>query len=233
MFVVPYLRNKVKVPVMFCGVNARPEEYGYPASNVSGILERLHITESIALAKQISPWIKTVAFIMKAGPAADQVRAQVEKEKADYPAKVVAFETPRTLKDTVETAKRLSSGCDLLFIETLQGVVDSKGNPVSDSSVMPLTIQTFAKPTAGSNSYAVKYGILSAVVKTGQEQGRKSARMLLKAMSGTPLPQIPIVENLHGKRMINVDTLMKLGIRPRSIILRSSELVKTDLPIEE
>ena len=38
MFVVPYLKDQVKTPVMFCGVNAQPEKYGYPASNVSGHL---------------------------------------------------------------------------------------------------------------------------------------------------------------------------------------------------
>ena len=52
MFVLPYLKDKVKTPVMFCAVNAEPEEYGYPSSNVSGILERDFIKESIAFAKQ-------------------------------------------------------------------------------------------------------------------------------------------------------------------------------------
>lgn len=229
MFVVPYLKNRVKAPVMFCGVNAQPDEYGYPASNVSGILERLHVNESIAFARQIAPHIRTVAFIMKADPAADQVRAQVEKEKADYPARFVAFMTPQTLNEAVQAATKLSARCDLLFIETLQGVTDSAGRPVPDHRAMPLVIEAFGKPTAGSNRYAVRYGVLCAVVKTGQEQGARAAHMLLRAMTGTPVSEIPIVSNLHGKRMINVSTLIKLGIKPRSIILRGSELVKTDL----
>lgn len=58
MFVVPYLRGKVKTPVMFCGVNGEPQDYGYPAANVSGILERLHIRNSIAYAQQLIPSIK-------------------------------------------------------------------------------------------------------------------------------------------------------------------------------
>ena len=61
MFVLQYLNDKAKTPVMFCGVNAEPEKYGYPASNVSGILERAHVNESIALAKQLVPSIKTIA----------------------------------------------------------------------------------------------------------------------------------------------------------------------------
>ena len=55
MFVVPYLKDKVKTPVMFCGVNEPPEKYGYPAANVSGILERITISQSLAFAKQLIP----------------------------------------------------------------------------------------------------------------------------------------------------------------------------------
>jgi ABC-type uncharacterized transport system substrate-binding protein len=227
MFVVPYLKNKVKTPVMFCGVNASPEQYGYPASNVSGILERLHISESIAFAKQIQPDIKTVGFIMKARPASKQVRAQVEREKAGYQAKVIDFEMPKTFEDALVMIKALKSGCDLLFIETLQGVTGPDGNPLSDSRAMPIVVKTFGKPTVGSTKYAVELGILCAVVKTGQEQGAVAASMLLKAMKGTPPTNIPIRKNLHGKRVINVDTMIQLGIKPKSIILRSSELVKT------
>ena len=62
MFVLPYLKDKVTTPVMFCAVNAEPEEYGYPASNVSGILERGFIRESIAFAKQPQKASRTTMF---------------------------------------------------------------------------------------------------------------------------------------------------------------------------
>lgn len=227
MFVVPYLKDKVKTPVMFCGVNAVPEQYGYPASNVSGILERLHISESIAFARQILPDIKTVGFIMKAGPSSKQVHAQVEREKAGYQATVIDFKMPKTLEEALDMTEALKSDCDLLFLETLQGVTGPDGNPLPDSRAMPLVVKTFGKPSVGSNQYAVELVILCAVVKTGQEQGDTAARMLLKAMKGTPPAEIPILMNLHGKRIINVDSMMKLGIKPKSIILRGSELVKT------
>ncbi|MGD8846734.1 MAG: hypothetical protein PVJ84_13215 [Desulfobacteraceae bacterium] len=63
MFVVPYLKDKVSVPVMFCGVNSDPDKYGYPASNVTGILERPHISESIAFVKQLVPSVNAFGFI--------------------------------------------------------------------------------------------------------------------------------------------------------------------------
>ncbi len=65
LFVVPYLKNKVETPVIFCGVTGNPEDYTYPASNVSGILERSHTSHSITFAKILVPSIKTVSFITK------------------------------------------------------------------------------------------------------------------------------------------------------------------------
>jgi ABC-type uncharacterized transport system substrate-binding protein len=227
MFVVKYLKDKVKTPVMFCGVNAAPEEYGYPSSNVSGMLERLHISESIAFVKQLAPPITSVGFMMKAGPAADQVRSQVRNEQDRYQARTVDFKTPTTFAEAIAMSREFKSTCDVLFLEALQGVTDASGNPLPDSEVMPEVIKTFGKPTLGSNRYAVELGVLCAVIKTGQEQGRTAARMLLRAMQGTPVSQIRIERNLHGKRLINVNAMMELGIKPKSIMLRGSELVRT------
>jgi len=65
-------------------------------------------------------------------------------------------------------------------------------------------------------------------VKTGQEQGATAAGMLLKAMGGTPVAQIPVTVNRNGKRMINVSVMKSLGIRPRPVVLRGAELVKSE-----
>ena len=40
------LRN-TSTPVIFCGVNADPSKYGFPARNVSGIIERSSLHRSL------------------------------------------------------------------------------------------------------------------------------------------------------------------------------------------
>ena len=65
------------------------------------------------------------------------------------------------------------------------------------------------------------------MVKTGQEQGQTAAKMLLKAMQGTPLSEIPITRNYKGKRVINVTVMEALGIKPKPIVLLGAELVRT------
>ena len=38
------------LPVVFTGVDADPSKYGYPAANVTGVIERPHFKESLAFA---------------------------------------------------------------------------------------------------------------------------------------------------------------------------------------
>ena len=227
MFVVPYLKAKVATPVMFCGVNAQPELYGYPARNVSGILERLHIAETIAFAQQLVPSIKTVGFIAKDSPAVRALQEQVNREYTTYSANCVGFKMPATQQDTLSMAKELKGLCGLLFMETLQGVTDAGGRPLEEKEIMPQVAETFEKPVVGSNLYAVRFAALCAVVKTGREQGATAARMLLKAMQGTSVDQIPITVNKYGKRYINATVMRKMGIKPKPIVLQGAKLVRT------
>ena len=50
------------LPVVFTGVDADPSKYGYPAANVTGVIERPHFKESLALAQQLHP-IKRIAVL--------------------------------------------------------------------------------------------------------------------------------------------------------------------------
>jgi len=228
MFVVKYLKDKVRTPVMFCGVNADPEEYGYPSSNVSGILERNHIAESIALAQQIIPSLKTFGYMIKKSPSGRAILKIIMEESDRYVAKFVASAEPNTLKEAVAMAKKLREQCDALFLSPLQGIPDENGRHLDDREAIEIVLKTFGKPVITDSAYRVKYGILCAVEQTGQEQGKTAAEMLLKAMQGTPVSEIPITRNYNGKRVINVTALKALGIQPKADFIFGAEMVKTE-----
>jgi len=228
MFVLPYLKDKVKTPVMFNGVNAQPDKYGYPASNISGVLERLYIGESIALAQQLVPSLKTVGYMIKDSPVAKIVFKQIESESSGYSAKSVAFKTPKTQKEAVAMAEELGRQCDLLFYIALAGMPGDDGKPLTEKEAVKIVLKSFGKPAIAVIDYDVKYGALCGLRYTGNEHGEVSANMLLKAMTGTPVSQIPITRNYTGKRMINVTVLKALGITPKPAAIKGAELVKTE-----
>ena len=63
LFVVPYLKDKEPVPVVFCGVNFEAGKYGYPAGNVTGVLEKKHYREGISFAQLIDRNVEKIAVV--------------------------------------------------------------------------------------------------------------------------------------------------------------------------
>ena len=228
MFVLPYLKEKVDTPVMFCGVNADPEKYGYPAANVSGSLERGHIRESIAFTKQLLPSMATIGFLAKDSPSGKALLKQVQNEVHSYLAKFTAFKLVSESKELLAAGKIFNDGCDAIYIDSVEGIVNEEGQPLGHREITKLLKSVFAKPIIGANQYHVKQGALCAVVKTGNEQGRNAAKMLLQAMNGVSVSDIPITKNYKGKRMINVSVMKAQGITPRPEVLLGAKLIKSE-----
>ncbi len=226
MFVVPFLKDKVKTPVMFNGVNNSAEKYGFPASNVSGILERAHVRESLAFAKQLIPAIRTACFLTNDVPAGRALRNQVEEEKETYPAKVSVFHQVKSTREMEALVKGGRSACDTILIDSLEGIVDYAARPLNNKEVLDALGKVYGGPILGGNRYQVEQGAWLAVVKTGQEQGATSAEMLLKAMRGTPVAKIPVVSNVQGQRVINVTAIEAHKVVLQPTILRGAALVR-------
>lgn len=228
MFVVKYLQGSGETPVMFCAVNAEPETYGYPSSSISGVLERWHIKESLAFMKQLDPSVKTVGFIAKDSPSGQALLHQVESESDTYPAKFTTFKLPKTKQELVTVITELKEQqTDVIYMDSMEGILDEAGKPLTSREIIGFTSQTSGKPVIGANRYHLEQGALCAVIKTGQEQGRTAAEMLLKAMQGTPVAELPITKNQHGKRIVNVTVMKALNIKPQRRALIGVELVKT------
>jgi len=225
MFVLPYLKGKLDIPLMFCGVNADPDDYGYPTEHISGVLERFHLEESIALTRQLAGRIDTFAFMVKSGPVADILKRQIIAGSGHFSAKMVRFMSPETLEEALQMARAARRDVDLLFLVGMFGLKND-GIPVAEGEAIPRLVAAFAKPTAGIAKSVVESGVLSAVITNGNEHGYRAATMLLKALRGTSVDQIPMVSNSQGKRIINVTTLKRLDLSPDPMAFRGVELVR-------
>ncbi len=188
MFVVPYLKDQVKTSVMFCGVNAEAEKYGFPNAHISGILERWHVNESLAFVKQIDPSVSRVGFIAKNSPSGQALKKQVEREADSYVAEFTDFKLPTTKQELMRMIAELQEQrTDVIYMDSMEGIIDDDGSALTSQEIIRLVSETSGKPVIGANPYHLTQGALCAVIKTGEEQGRTAAEMLLKAMQGTPL----------------------------------------------
>lgn len=219
LFVVPYLRNRVDTPVIFCGVNAAPDTYGYPAKNVTGVLERQHFRETIAFAQMLQPSIRTVGFLMRPTPTTEALQDQIEKERASYPTRILPTTPVHTFEKAMQAVERLRSECDALVLNNLNGLLDDNGKPMEERKIFGPLARRFGKMPLGTIPVHVEYGALLTVANSGVEQGSLAAEMLLKCLRGTPIKDLPITRNRKGQRMINLKVMRALGIQPVPAIL--------------
>lgn len=226
LFVVPYLKDKVKTPVVFCGVNDDAAKYGFPASNVTGIIEKKHNRESIGLAQQIDPDIRRITVIYKDSPSNRINLEQIRKEKHSYSAELVEAIEVGTLAEAVKAVNGGESPADAFLSLSLSGILDAKGAQLDWKDALPAIVQKADKPILGVDAWQVAAGALCGVVKTGQEQGSVAARMVHDLLSGRSIEDVPITENRNGHRIINVTTAKRLGIDIPAAALLEAELVK-------
>ena len=226
MFVVPYLKDKTQTPIMFNGVNATAQKYGFPNSHISGTLERAHVRESLAFIKQIISPLQNACFLTADVPAGHALHDQVVSEKASYPATVAAFHIVKNNQQIESLGKTLNAACDVLFVDSLEGISDRDSKPQTNGEVLHVLRRIYGKPIVAGNRYQVEQGAWAEVVKTGQEQGELSADMLLQAMRGKPVNNLPVTRNTRGQRIINVTALEEHAVVPKPTVLRGALLVK-------
>jgi ABC-type uncharacterized transport system substrate-binding protein len=225
-FVVPYLREKVATPVMFNGIPS-PEKFGYPAANVSGISLHEPVGDAIVFAQQLVPEIATVGLLFADEPPAHNVIKQITSERDTYPVTLLDPVVVTTAEEAVEQAAVLKDQCDALFIGPITKVVGADNAAFPSEQVLFAAIrQAFGKTTFTIFSPYIEAGLLCGVGRVSEEQGLVAAEMLQKAMSGTPLAELPITQNQFGQRVVNKTVLKELGITPSRQLLTGVEIVE-------
>lgn len=215
LFVVPYLKDKVKTPVVFVGLISPPSLYGYPASNVTGVVNRPFFEESLNFIRQLDPSIKTFSLACNDDQAARSGIPYIRKLYEDMGTTSVDPILSNDHDAMLAWVNKHKDEIDTLFICPLLGE-----KTVGD------IVDAFQKPTFTCWRAGMEYRTLAGVVESGEEIGQRGAEMLLKAMHGTPIADLPIGAPEFGQRVINVNTLKALKLEPSRRLLTGVELIK-------
>lgn len=219
-FVVPYLKNKVATPVIFCAVNNEAGKYGFPAANVTGVLEKKHYRESISFAQIIEPRIRTLAVLYKPCPSNSINIAHIEREKYRYTANLRGFIPVDTMADIWKALDANAASVDAFLLLDMTGITDKDNVQIEGHEVIRRITRASDKVTIGASNWEIEAGALCGVIKSGEEQGVLAARQLIAYWEGSPIRQIPVLENKYGQRYLNLQTLkkLKLQLQPEMII---------------
>lgn len=198
------------LPVVFTGVDADPSKYGYPAANVTGIIERPHFKESLALAQRLRS-IKRIAVLSCHDSTSILALGFMKQEQLDV--EVAEWLMVDNFDDWKKAVERFNRSVDAIVIRSYQAVK----KPGSLENIIPREVAAWTcehatVPTIAFHDFEIEDGLLVGVVKSGQEYGRLPAEYALRILAGTPPGTLPIIKPGHGIPRINRTTARRLGI---------------------
>ncbi len=214
-YVVPFLRGG-NTPVVFCGVNWDASMYGYPTTNVTGMLEVNLVNELVA---HLSRHAK--------GPRIGYLSGDVETEH-----KIMDVYNKRFFNGTLQPflakdfeafarlARRASSEVDMLVVGNYGGIEGF--DPDAAEALMAAEVKV---PTGCFDSYMSRY-VIYTLSKTPEEQGQWSAETALRILSGTRPADIPMTANRQANLIINMRMAKAVGIVVPLSVLKTAEILK-------
>ena len=210
---------------VFCGVNQDPARYGYPAINVTGIVEKLAWSDSLKLLRRLDPGIRRIAVLLDSRSSSiAAVRSMRASTPADIEAEWIIVDTYEKWRQLVESS---SATHDALAIMTYHSLTDAEGRIVPSQEVMRWTREHANIPSLGFFDYTVADGALCGVIQTGFEHGTLAANMALRILNGERAGGIPVVNTTRGLTMFNLKTAKKLRIDiPENLLQEAVALVE-------
>lgn len=217
--IAPYYLNSA-LPVVFCGINYDASQYGFPADNITGMLEVVLLDESFALMRKYAKGDK-IGFIASNNYSDRKAyRYLVEKEKRRY-AEAVFVDTFAEFKDTFLWMQKK---VDMMYLLDIYSVAD-----FDLAEMISFALENTTVPTTASLYDAIRYCLLGTT-KSAFEQGEWSAATAVDILNGKSPADIPVAKNKQGKLYLNMDMAKVLGIRFPVELIDSAYLINSQTP---
>lgn len=210
----PFFKNG-EMPIVFCGVNWDAAVYGFPAPNITGMIE---VDPLIALIARLKKYAQgdRVGYI-----GADNLS---NRKKLPYHDRILGVRyTDGALAADFEQWKReyqrLQNTVDILIVFNFVGLSGwdngSARQVVFDDTRIP----------SGSMNKAASPLALMGVVKIGEEQGWWAGKTVLKILAGASPADIPLATNKNSSLFLNMPLAARMGIKFPVDLIQKATLV--------
>ena len=194
-----------KIPFVFNGINWTAKPYGFPYSNVTGMVEVAPIIPLLKLIEKNVPRVKKGIYL-----SADVItehkdyshyQTEYKKQGVNLTAKFV-----KTMEQWVAAYKAAQS-FDFIVINNYAGINDWN----SDLAIS--VAENYSKVLSVTNyKWMMPYTML-ALTKNAEEQGRWAAQVAIEVLDGTDINTIPVTINREWDLYVNYALLKKAGIK--------------------
>ncbi len=219
-FVAKHFLNHKKIKIIYSGVNAEPERYGYEkANNVTGILERLPFDAFKEVFLQILPLNSNKRKIIHIADASEtSVYIQKEIEELNWSPmilqKTILCKTIDEWNQAIDYAQK---NADILFITHYHTIKDKNGIVIPPPKIIKITEPKLIIPAIGSWGFFVEDGGMMAVAVSPYEQGEIPAKMAVQILEGEKnINEIPPL----------VSKMFVIYIRNENILRRNLKIPK-------
>ena len=219
------LVGKSKPMVVFCGVNADPSEYGYPAKNVTGILERPHFTATLRQFKRIVPTANQIVVISDNSATSAGAIEYMKKQKTEFD--IVSWNLLSTFAEWQKQIKAACNNADAIATYTYHTLHSETNSTMSmdPHEVIEWTVTNSTIPIVGFFDTSIEDGYLYGSVESGYEHGSEAAQIAIGLLSGKSIKEFPIKTATKATSMLNLVTAEKLGIQIPQEIIEETDVV--------
>lgn len=213
---------------VFGGVNHDPARYGFPAENVTGVIERPNVKESIELLVRIVPKVRRILLLSDDSPTTAPFCEYVAK--LNLPVAVVDCLRISTFDQWKETIAAYRDRVDAFGVYVIRTIRRSETDPlqVPEAELAAFLADNAPLPSVGFFDSAARAGLLCGVSVSMREQGHAAGTIARKLLLTESRPaDFPVSPTENGRILLNLQTAEKLGFSIRyDTIRRANEVIR-------
>jgi ABC-type uncharacterized transport system substrate-binding protein len=218
--ITPFYKDH-SLPFVFCGVNWTAKEYGFPYTNVTGMIEVAPILPMLEDARGIVPSLRRAFYI-----GADTLTEKKNLERFREASKELGFKLDSALVNSTESwlkAYARAQEADLVILGSNAGI-DGWDADVVEKGILKHT-RTLS---ATNHEWMMPFAIMG-VTKVPEEQGEWAGKAALAILGGVSPSSIPIVPNNRRDIWINERIVEAANLTlPGSMMRKAKKVVQIE-----
>ena len=199
--IMPYYKD-ADLPFVFCGVNWDASVYGFPYTNVTGMVE-------VALVQEIMRQLKNYSKGDRIGFIAGDRLSERKNLKYYVERFHIRFDKvyfAKTFDEWKQAFLSLQREVDMVMMTNHVGI-----QGWNDRLAQAFVHEHIRIPVGSEHRWEMPLALIG-VVKDFREMGTWSAHAALKILDGVPPSHIPITANRKGQMLFNMRIARRLGI---------------------
>jgi ABC-type uncharacterized transport system substrate-binding protein len=216
-YVIQQFYKNAKTPFVFCGVNWTVKEYGFPYSNVTGMIEVAPLKVMLSSAVKYSNGAHQAVYI-----GADTLTEKKNLKHTLKASKKLGIELKGILVSNMADWKQAyeeAQQSGFIVLGNHSGINDWQADKIEK-----FAIEKAKRLVVTNFDWMMPFSSIG-FTKIAKEQGEWAAQAAIEILNGTSPADIPFVANRQWDLWVNKQHLDNIGIKlPRKLLSKAKKL---------